>query len=171
MIPISAPEQRSQSGPGDLFDQRCKSGVALQAPSYLRFGTVAADRYALIRSISPGILINSGHLLENLIFMALRRITPDIFYFKSKGGREVDFVVPRRGQDPMLVQVCESMVDPHTRQREFKSLCEAMAELGVHAGTVVTRREEERVRMDAGTVDVVPAWRFLLSLSDTGTVP
>jgi predicted AAA+ superfamily ATPase len=33
---------------------------------------------------------NAGHLLENLVFTTLRRVTPDIFYYKSKGGKEVD---------------------------------------------------------------------------------
>jgi len=41
-----------------------------------------------VTSANSGILVNSGHLLENPVFTALRRITPDIFYFKSKGGRE-----------------------------------------------------------------------------------
>ena len=49
--------------------------------------------HALVTSISSGILVNSGHLLENLVFTALRRVTPDIFYYKTKAGREVDFIV------------------------------------------------------------------------------
>jgi len=32
---------------------------------------------ALVTSVSSGILVNSGHLLENLVFITLRRITPD----------------------------------------------------------------------------------------------
>jgi len=48
--------------------------------------------HALVTSVSSGILVNAGHLLENLVFTALRRVTPDIFYYKTKGGREVDFI-------------------------------------------------------------------------------
>lgn len=36
--------------------------------------------------------------------------------------------------------------------------------LPLRTGTVVTRGEEETVRVDAGTIEVVPAWRFLLDL-------
>jgi len=37
--------------------------------------------------VSSGILTNRDSLLENLVFTALRRVTPEIFYFKTKAGR------------------------------------------------------------------------------------
>ncbi|VEN73161.1 ATPase AAA [Candidatus Desulfarcum epimagneticum] len=121
--------------------------------------------HALATSISSGILLNSGHLLENLVFTTLRRLSPDIFYFKSKNGREVDFVVRRPDRSPALVQVCESMADPKTRKREIKALGEAMSELGIHSGTIVTRGEESQTRVESGEIRVTPAWRFLLEWS------
>ena len=54
--------------------------------------------HALIASVSSGILVNSGHLLENLVFTALRRRHAEIQYYRTRSGREVDFVVPRRGR-------------------------------------------------------------------------
>ncbi len=48
--------------------------------------------HALVTSISSGILTNRDSLLENLVFTALRRVTPEIFYHKTKTGREVDLV-------------------------------------------------------------------------------
>jgi len=42
------------------------------------------------------------------------------------------------------------------------------AELGVRRGTVVTRDEEELVEVEGGTVEIVPAWRFLLMLDKMG---
>jgi len=122
--------------------------------------------HALVTSVSSGILINSGHLLENLVFVALRRITPDIFYYKSRNGREVDFIVQRPGYPRMLVQVCESMAEPQTRKREVAALCEAMAELQLSEGIIVTRNEEELIAAESGQISVVPAWRFLLNISD-----
>ena len=122
--------------------------------------------HSLVRSVSSGILVNSGHLLENLVFTALRRVHPELYYYKSRNGREVDFVVPTRGRAPGLVQVCESLADPGTRKRETSALENAMAELGVGTGTVVTRNESERITVEAGTIDVVPAWRFLLDQPD-----
>jgi hypothetical protein len=122
--------------------------------------------HAMVTSVSSGILVNSGHLLENLVFTALRRATPDIFYFKSRTGREVDFLAHRQDRSRMLVQVCESMADPQTRKREITALAEAMAELKLPEGTIVTRGEEEQIQVESGKIDVVPAWRFLLQLTE-----
>jgi predicted AAA+ superfamily ATPase len=56
------------------------------------------------------------------------------------------------------------MADPRTRKRETSALAEAMAELNVAQGTIVTRGEEETIEIESGTIAVVPAWRFLLNL-------
>ena len=118
--------------------------------------------HALVTSVSSGILVNAGHLLENLVFTALRRIHPEIYYYKTKSGREVDFIVPIRGRLPVLVQVCETLAEPRTRKRETAALGEAMTELGLKTGVIVTRNDSERIEAGSGTIEVVPAWRFLL---------
>ena len=124
--------------------------------------------HALVASTASGILLNSGHLLENLVFIALRRVHPDIFYYKTKSGKEVDFIVPVRGRPRLLVQVCESLAVPQTRKREFAALKEAMAELGLKEAVIVTRNEDEAVETDAGTIRVLPAWKFLLEMPEFG---
>ncbi|MFH7320881.1 ATP-binding protein [Desulfurivibrio sp. D14AmB] len=126
--------------------------------------------HALVTSISSGILVNSGHLLENLVFTALRRITPEIFYHKTRAGREVDFIAGRSGPSRMLVQVCESMADQQTRKRETAALAEAMTELKLSQGIIVTRNEEEQIKVDSGKIDVVPVWRFLLNLPESAAI-
>jgi predicted AAA+ superfamily ATPase len=129
---------------------------------YWETGGFPCVDHDLVTSVSSGILVNSGHLLENLVFTALRRLHPEIYYYKTKTGREVDFIVPMRGRSRMLVQVCESLAEPQTRKRETAALGEAMAELGLKAGTVVTRNEDERIDIGGGTIEVIPAWRYLL---------
>ena len=118
--------------------------------------------HSLVTSVSSGILVNSGHLLENLVFTALRRLHPEIYYYRTKAGREVDFVVPMRNRARMLVQVCESLAEAQTRKRETTALGEAMAELGLKSGTIVTRSEDEVITANDRTIRVVPIWRFLL---------
>ena len=118
--------------------------------------------HALVTSVSSGILTNSGHLLENLVFTALRRRTSEIFYHKTRSDREVDFITGRRDGEQMLVQVCESLSSPKTRTREIVALTEAMEELSIPGATIVTRSEAERIEVQSGVIDVMPAWRFLL---------
>lgn len=125
--------------------------------------------HALAASISSGILSNRECLLENLAFTALRRVTQEIFYFKTKTGREVDLVallpsVPGQERAVMLVQVCASLADLRVKQSEVRSLSEAMVELAVAGGAIVTWRTDETIPVGFGTIQVVPVWRFLLEM-------
>lgn len=122
--------------------------------------------HAMVTSVASGILPNTGHLLENLVFCGLRRVTTDIWYCRTASGKEVDFLAQLQGWERMLVQVCETMAEPQTRKRELAALTEAMAQYGLETGTVVTRSETEQIETDAGEVSVVPAWRFLLDLPE-----
>ena len=122
--------------------------------------------HSMVASVSSGILFNSGHLLENLVFTALRRCFPDIYYYKTKNGREVDFIVQMKDKSRILVQACESIADLKTRKREVDALSEAMAEQRLEFGTIVTKSESKRISTKSGNIDVVPAWRFLLDLPD-----
>jgi predicted AAA+ superfamily ATPase len=120
--------------------------------------------HALIPSVSSGVLINAGHLLKNLIFVALRRRYPDVFYYRTKNGREIDFVTHGRTQARLLVRVCESLTNETTKRREVVALEEAMEELHLQSAVIVTRNEEEKIVLGAKTISVVPAWRFLVEM-------
>ena len=122
--------------------------------------------HALTVSVGSGILLNSGHVLENMVFAELRKKYQEIFYYRTLNGREVDFIVPLRGGSRMLVQVCESLSLETTRKREMAALVEAMEEQNVRKGTIVTRNETERITTRAGDIEVLPVWKFLLNNGD-----
>jgi hypothetical protein len=69
------------------------------------------------------------------------------------------------GEVSGLFQVSADMTDPDTRRRELSALEEAMQETGVGAATVVTLRETGRETTKAGSVRILPAWRWLLRFS------
>lgn len=121
--------------------------------------------HAVVRSVASGILVNSGHILENIVFMALRRLYPEIFYFKTSGNLEVDFIVKNQHGVFLLIQVCETLVSPATRLREINALQAAMSELNLLKGLIITRNEEESVHVRSGNIEIVPVWRFLLEVS------
>lgn len=105
-----------------------------------------------------------GHLLENAVYLELRRRGGDIAWMRTKGGFEVDFVVTQES-GISLIQVCYELRDSETRDGELRALDEAMHETGIREATVVTRLEREEIRTSAGTVHVVPAWEWLLRFS------
>ena len=122
--------------------------------------------HAMVTSVSSGILVNAGHLLENLVFIALRRLYPEIYYYKTRTGREVDFIIPKRRGTFWLLQVCLSLVDPQTRKREIQALHEAMIELNLKTSMIVTRNEHENIEIKGRTIEVIPISRFLVDLPD-----
>jgi len=116
--------------------------------------------HACSRSVRP----NWGHLLENFVFLELRRHNNLIEYFKTAGGREVDFIVTDRHGKKTLLQVSAAMDEPATRKRELKALAEAMNECGLNRGTVVTLNHEEHLETESGHIHILPAWLWALNL-------
>ena len=119
--------------------------------------------HSFAASVSSGVLANTGHLLENLVFTSLRRKTSDLHYYKTQTGKEVDFIAKCNRSEVSLVQVSHSLSDTQTRKRELTSLGEAMKEMNLDHGTVVTTSEEETIDVESGTISVVPVWRFMLN--------
>ncbi|MHB8763322.1 MAG: ATP-binding protein [Deferrisomatales bacterium] len=116
----------------------------------------------LARACSGKVQPDWGHLLETAVYLEVRRRGGRADYYRTAGGREVDFVVTARDGRRELLQVCADPSDPGTREREVAALAEAAQELGLPGGTVVTEAQE--ASWDAGgcSVEVVPAWRWLL---------
>jgi predicted AAA+ superfamily ATPase len=113
----------------------------------------------MINAVTTGRLKNEGRLLENLVFMLLRRAGAHVSYYKTRSGYEVDFYASDRG----LIQVAWSLDDEATRLRELRALHEAMAELQVETSLLLTADTSEEVRLESGLVRIVPAWEWALS--------
>jgi predicted AAA+ superfamily ATPase len=62
--------------------------------------------------------------------------------------------------------VSASIRDETTRQRETRALDAAMRELGIEEATIVTMNDAESIQTDAGTIRVIPAWRWLIEGPD-----
>ena len=54
-----------------------------------------------------------------------------------------------------------------SRDKGSRGERELFALLSDRLGIIVTRNEEERIDIANGRIDVLPAWRFLLSLPET----
>ncbi len=101
-----------------------------------------------------------GRMLENAVFLHLRQHHDSIFYFKGKG--ECDFVVFDNNSCTMVVQVCDE-IHRDNRDREINGLMEAMGELKMTKGFIVTRNQTDSMQKDGLELELVPAHTFLLS--------
>lgn len=118
---------------------------------------------ALVRSVSTGVLVDSGHRLENMVFIDGRRRGRSLFYYRTRNGREVDFVWQDPDRGRTLVQVCESMPEgSEARARELAALREAQSELSAARAVVVTRDEDSLLPTPEGEIEIVPVWKWLL---------
>jgi len=105
-----------------------------------------------------------GKLLENCVFNELSRRHDQIYYYRTNNRLEVDFLVID-GEQKQLIQVCETISDPDTRAREFAALLTAMQELGLDSAILLTAFEESTIVQDHLRIEVIPAWKWMLSES------
>lgn len=102
---------------------------------------------------------NRGCLLENLVFLALRRQSREIYYYRSPDDYEVDFFVPETRQ---LIQVTQSLAAPSVRQREVRALTTAMQRLGLVHALILTDASADPITTDGMTIEIRAVSQWLL---------
>lgn len=102
---------------------------------------------------------NSGKLLENLVFLALRQQTKELYYLTTPGGYEIDFYLPEKKQ---IIQVTYNLSDPDTRKREMRALQDASASIKVQNALVLTDKAEDDMMLNDVPVSVASAAAWLL---------
>jgi predicted AAA+ superfamily ATPase len=148
----------------DMFDYSVKRQIYNPSKLY------AVDT-AMINSVSFRFSRNIGHLHENIVFLELKRRTREIYYGKTRKGKEVDFLIKEGLHVVEAIQVSSSLSDAKTRKRELEALTEIREELkkgGQEAATrdltmtVITDDEENIVETENGHIRIIPLWKWLL---------
>ncbi|HLC72123.1 MAG TPA: ATP-binding protein [Candidatus Nanoarchaeia archaeon] len=98
---------------------------------------------------------DDGKLVENLVFLELRRNDKEVYYWKKKG--EVDFIV--KNKDQSLTAINVSYTD-EILEREARALEEFKKEMKTRCKELlmITKTREEKV----GPIRYVPLWKWLL---------
>lgn len=108
-----------------------------------------------------------GRMLENLVFLELKRRNFELFYFK--GIQKCDFIVRKNAQTVELIQVSKSLSQKETKRREINGLIEAMKRFKLKSGLIITEHEEQRESFQSEGIDyqinIVPIWKWLISPS------
>ncbi|MEW6086711.1 MAG: ATP-binding protein [bacterium] len=139
-----------------------KAGERLKAPKKLY---VVDNGYITAKAVqfSP----DSGKLMENLVFTELvkRGLKPgmDLFYYKTRNNREVDFIIRENLKITSLVQVAYKINDPVTKEREIKAIIEAGGELKCNNFLIITWDYEEDIKIKEITIKLIPLWKWLLN--------
>lgn len=121
----------------------------------------AADT-GLLNAHGMGLTANHGPLLENLVFMELRARGLSADYVVTAKGREVDFLVGAEQAQPELIQVCWSLDQKDTKERETRVLTEALDAGLAKSATIITFHETTINDGLDKRIQIVPAYRWLL---------
>lgn len=136
-------------------------------PSFIKESS-SDKKYYCIDNGLRSILLNpqsedNGKLLENIVFLHLRRRLPiqaGMHYFKGK--KECDFLLTNQQEVTQLIQVTWSMHDAETRKREIEGLLEAAQVTGCNELTILTLEEEDELLEQQTTIHVIPVWKWML---------
>ena len=122
---------------------------------------------AIIGKVGFNATDNIGQLLENLVFIEIKRQRKDVYYHDD--GIECDFIMRENGHIVSACQVTRSMKDEKTRQREINGLVSALNAYNLTEGMVLTDDETEEITIDNKKIHIIPIWRWLLK--DSVTIP
>jgi len=104
---------------------------------------------------------DTGRLLENCVYLALRRKYKEIYYFKDKG--ECDFIV-KEAQDILhIIQVCAE-IHPDNKAREVNGLLAALTFFSKTEGLILTLNQEDVLMINDVKVRLLPVWKWLQSI-------
>ena len=116
---------------------------------------------ALGNSISFKFSENIGHIYENLVFLELKRRNKEIYYWKSKKGKEVDFLIKRGLKIDGAIQVSYNLNDKKTLDREIESLLMAKDEFKIKYLTIITEDEDMEKEIGNTKIKIIPLWKWL----------
>lgn len=117
---------------------------------------------ALSRSVSFEFSRNIGHIYENLVFLELKRRNEDVYYWKSKRGKEVDFILKEGSTISKAIQVTTSLSDRKVKEREVQSLIDAKEELKPRQLIILTEDEEGTETIEDTEIKILPLWKWLV---------
>ncbi|MAF36314.1 AAA family ATPase [archaeon] len=102
---------------------------------------------------------DKGRILENCVFLALKRIYKEIFYFQ--GDKECDFIVKDKDDIVIALQVCYKVTDEN-ENREVQGLLEAMKECDIKKGLILTYNQKDEIEVQEKKIELKPVWEWLL---------
>lgn len=139
-----------------------------RVPVHSRSEKARANQPNKIYTIDTGLLqamlfrnsSNVGLLLENMVFLHLRRQGYEIEYVRTSKGFETDFFARHKlTQEVQLIQVCWDISNEDTFTREVRGLEEVMNQFGIDQGTIVTWDDSRDIEKG---IEVIPAWRWMV---------
>ncbi len=114
----------------------------------------------LVTSIGFSFSPNVGKLMENIVYVELKRRQKQLYYYKTSQNSEVDFFNPK---ERIFIQVCKQLEVP-TREREIKALFEASLEQPNSHLSIITENSKELIEYNGVKIQAIPLYEWLLKI-------
>ncbi|AFV24144.1 putative ATPase [Methanolobus psychrophilus R15] len=101
-----------------------------------------------------------GRILENIVFMELKRRKLEIYYHRE--NKECDFVIRTGYNITEAIQVTQSLENQDTRKREIEGLFDALETYNLIEGLILTDDTEDKIEIDGKQITVKPIWKWML---------
>lgn len=117
----------------------------------------------LISAVSYQFSENRGRYLENIVFLELLRQKKEIYYYKDKKDKEVDFLITEKGRPKQLIQVAADITDAKVREREVEILLKACKEFKITDCFILTDDQKDEQIKEKTKIKIRPIWLWLLN--------
>lgn len=113
----------------------------------------------IFNAVSYSFSENRGKQLENVVFLELKRRDNELYYYKNKS--ECDFIITEGNKPVIAIQVTEEF-NKENKEREINGLKEAMVNLKIKQGLVLTYDQYEEIETENGKIRIIPIWYWIL---------
>ena len=100
-----------------------------------------------------------GKLLETAVFNYLKQKNFETYYYKKEN--EVD-IIAKKEKMIIPIQVCYSLKNQKTKEREIKGLINFAKNFKVNKGLIITFDEESEIEEKSFLIKVIPAWKTMV---------
>lgn len=109
---------------------------------------------------------NNGKLMENLVFSELLKMNykpnHNLFYYKTRNAKEVDFILRDDLKIKQLIQVAYRVDEIGVKSREMNALIEAGEELKCDNLMILTWDYENKENFKGKNINFIPLWKWLI---------
>ena len=98
-------------------------------------------------------------MLENIVFLGLRRKFKNIFYFQEKN--ECDFIIKEKEEIKEAIQVCFDF-NEETKNREIEGILTAMKKFNLREGLILTFNQDDEFVIEDKKIRIMPVWKWLV---------
>ena len=120
--------------------------------------------HALANVIGFRISEEKGRLLENIVFIELKRRFDTVFFHKKE--KECDFIIQENNKITLVIQVCSYFSSDTAKQREYNGLLEAMQTYNLKEGLIIGNMDAKKDVVTLNEtqyhIHIVPIWQWLL---------